>query len=525
MKAFLMYRDRDLDLNAPLPAQAPALVQDLDLETLFEAMSLGDEFLSDVARAALLTSLTDAETIRYRQDILKDCLENADLIRSMYALAVEALERERKEFFSLFRGSPGSILYRSRGVLDMLLSMLCKLKAIAEENASAFTSDGLDRFFRMLREELDADFFASARSHLRQLQFPRGVLISARLGKGEKAAGIVLHETEGHRLGWLPSLLNWLFEDWVSRKQGPDEYSFRLHPRDESGARALSEFRDKGVNLVANTLAQSVDHILSFFRLLRAELAFYVGCLNLHSQLLAKGEPACFPEPAAPEERRHNFSGLYDVCLSLSLKGKAVGNGMTGNGKALAIITGANQGGKTVFLRSIGLAQLMMQAGMFVGAEAFSANIASAVFTHFKREEDHAMKSGKLDEELKRMSDIVQETRPNALVLLNESFAATNEREGSEIARQIVAALLEKQIKVFFVTHLYDFAHSLETRNLPEAIFLRVERQSDGRRTFKLREGGPLETSYGEDLYNRIFMPASGGITHEASSKHVANHV
>ena len=55
---------------------------------------------------------------------------------------------------------------------------------------------------------------------------------------------------------------------------------------------------------------------------------------------------------------------------------------MTGNGKALAIITGANQGGKTVFLRSIGLAQLMMQAGMFVGAEAFSANFASALFTH-----------------------------------------------------------------------------------------------------------------------------------------------
>jgi hypothetical protein len=82
MKAFLMYRDRDLDLKARLPAHAPALAQDLDLETLFEAMSLGDEFLSDVARAALLTSLTDAETIRYRQGILKDCLENADLIRS-----------------------------------------------------------------------------------------------------------------------------------------------------------------------------------------------------------------------------------------------------------------------------------------------------------------------------------------------------------------------------------------------------------------------------------------------------------
>jgi len=35
--------------------------------------------------------------------------------------------------------------------------------------------------------------------------------------------------------------------------------------------------------------------------------------------------------------------------------------------------------------------------------------------------------------------------------------------------------------------------------------FLRAERQSDGGRTFKLIEGEPLQTSYGEDLYNKIF--------------------
>ncbi len=48
------------------------------------------------------------------------------------------------------------------------------------------------------------------------------------------------------------------------------------------------------------------------------------------------------------------------------------------------------------------------------------------------------------------MSIIVDHLTPNAMVLFNESFAATNEREGSEIAVQIVSALLEKQLKVFF---------------------------------------------------------------------------
>jgi len=92
------------------------------------------------------------------------------------------------------------------------------------------------------------------------------------------------------------------------------------------------------------------------------------------------------------------------------------------------------------------------------------------------------------------------------MLLFNESFAATNEREGSEIARQIVSVLLEKRIKVFFVTFLYEFAHSFYD-NKVDAVFLRAERQADGKRTFRLVEGEPLETGYGEDLYNTIFGP------------------
>ena len=107
-------------------------------------------------------------------------------------------------------------------------------------------------------------------------------------------------------------------------------------------------------------------------------------------------------------------------------------------------MTGANQGGKTTFLRSVGLAQLMSQCGMFAPAASLSLNVVDGLFTHFKREEDGTMKSGKFDEELSRMNDIVNALTPNALILFDESFAATNEREGSEIARQIVSALLER---------------------------------------------------------------------------------
>jgi DNA mismatch repair ATPase MutS len=154
----------------------------------------------------------------------------------------------------------------------------------------------------------------------------------------------------------------------------------------------------------------------------------------------------------------------------------------------------------------------MMQAGMFVSADSFAAEISEGLFTHFKREEDAAMESGKWDEELSRMSQIVDKLHANALVLFNESFASTNEREGSEIAAQIVNALLDRGVKVFFVTHLYEFASRFVTQKRRDAAFLRAERNPDGTRPFKLVAAEPLQTSYGPDLYESIFNGGAAAV-------------
>jgi DNA mismatch repair ATPase MutS len=502
MKVFLMFEDRDFSPPA-FPSNEPALTQDLELNTLFDAMAQGDSFIWNVAKQTVLSGLgNDIPTILYRQQALQDCLKNPSVIKDLYAIAVDAIDKERKNYWGIFRDYPSAILHRSQDVLEMFVTTLRKLRATTDECASHFESKGFTRLFSMLQQELSDDYFAEVGDHLQRLRFRNGTHISASLGKGNKSTNFVLRRPWDKKQGWK----EWLFE----RKPS---YTLHLHPRDESGIKALSDLNDNGINLVANALAQSTDHILSFFKALRIELAFYVGCLNLHEQLARKGEPVCFPVPADATERRHSCQGLYDACLSLKLKQRAVGNETDADGKNLVVITGANQGGKSTFLRSIGLAQLMMQSGMFVPAQFFSANLCDRLFTHYKREEDTTMKSGKLDEELSRMNEIVDALTPTALVLFNESFAATNEREGSEIAGQIVRALLEKQIKSFFVTHLYEFAHSVFEHGSSEVLFLRAEREADGARTFKLIEREPLETSYGADLYRAIFAESETAIS------------
>jgi len=499
MKAFLMYPDRDFDPKQELVSNAEELTQDLELNILFEAMAREDRFLFKVGRHVVLTGPNDPETIRYRQDILRDCLKNGDVARQIYEIPIESDRNKRKNWMGVFSRYPMGILSSAVEMLEMFVELLKRLRAIADEHAHQFESAGFRRFFAMIQQELDDDYFAIVDGHLDELRFRDGVLLNAELGRGNEGANYVLCQADEKQQHWMVRAL-------TSR---PRAYSFRIHPRDDHGARAVGEIRDRGINLVANAVAQSADHIDDFFNMLWLELAFYVGCLNLAERLTELGEPVAFPRVVDPGERRHSFTGLYDACLALTMGQRVVGNDVNADERDLVIITGANQGGKSTFLRSIGLAQLMMQCGMFVPAESFCANLCGGLYTHFRREEDTTMESGKLDEELGRMSEIVDSLTPNSMVLFNESFAATNEREGSEIARQIVSALLEGRIKVFFVTHLYELARGFYDKQMTNALFLRAERQPDGRRTFKLLEGRPLQTSFGQDLYSEIFEAAS----------------
>lgn len=505
MNARLMHPDRDFDPSRPGPGDASALTQDLALAPIVDAMAGEDRFLAEVARSALLAGpWNDRATILYRQAALQDCLRHPDVARRLYAFVVDTIEQKRKHSFGLFSRYPSAILHGAVDLLQVLAERLRTLRDTARAQAGRFQSDAFTNLFAMLEHELGDEYLARIHAHLRDLRFRDGLLLSAGLGPGNRPTGYVLRRPRPRQGSWWARLLG----------AGPSGYSFQLAERDEAGARALADMQGRAINAVANALAQSAEHIVAFFEALRAELAFYVAALNLHERLASLGAPVGWPRPAPPGSLVLRARGLYDVSLALQMGRPAVGNALDADGKRLVIITGPNQGGKSSFLRGIGLAHLMMHAGLFVGAEAFEAAPCTGLFTHWKREEDVTMTSGKFDEELARMSDLADRVRPGALVLFNESFAATNEREGSAIARQVVSALLEHGVRVVFVTHLFEFARGwFETRR-EDTLFLRAERRPDGTRTFRILEGQPLDTSHGRDLYRRIFAsrpPAPAG--------------
>ncbi len=493
MKAFLMHPDRDFDATSTSKQDPVQFAQDIALGVLVNAAAEGDRFLDGIMAAACAGAwANDIATVRYRQEILKDCLANQAVVRQFYAITTEAFGSDRSWNFSLYGRDPSARVGSAVRTLQSSLTLLRRLRHSCSANASSFRSPGFRQFFQTLERELDDAYLESAATDLNNLTFRKGVLLSAQIGDGGKGVGTMLRKPQPRDLSWLQAVIT----------PGVQSHTLQLHPRDEAGAKAFSELQHRGLSLISDALYQSAEHVLGFLKALRAELAFYIGCLNLADQLARIGEAITFPE-ATDVPRRFHCRNLRDVSLALTMEQTVVGNDADADGKPLVVITGANRGGKSTFLRSVGLAQMMLQSGMFVTADAFASSLRSGLFTHYKREEDRTMRSGKFDEELVRMSAIADRIHRGAMVLFNESFAATNEREGSEIARQIVTALLENDVTVFFVSHMYEFARSFLASD--QVLFLRAEREEDGTRNFRLYEAKPLPRSFGVDLYRQIF--------------------
>lgn len=543
MKACLLYQEKEW-ANEGHYFEEGAVIRDLGLDTLFWAASrdvirdeeekdriiaLGepDAFLESIMKKVMMVPLeTDAE-ILYRQEILRDCLAQEFFICELYEYADSVL----KDWDRLGRragnkaGSRNSAraLIMEIHVLQLFVISLAKLKAILAKYADRLHAEGLlafrERLYREFSDEKEEDlqnilkgiaFYANDKEHEdgiwgRMVKKPR-IVLGCSLGDGLKLGDFRLEEvaTETKKYRRPESL--------ISRAQNFAAERSKTLVNLQRGTELAAQAEQLEFNAVRYIVAccePFVNAFSGFFNQLHVQAAFYRGAVNVAHHLARFRMGYCYPK--AGEQETLRFRELKEMVMGLGQKRDPVGNSCDIAGKRLLIVTGANQGGKSTFLRSIGIAQVMMQCGMFVAAQTYESGIFPKFFTHFTRREDSAMNSGRLDEELSRMSRIVDQLGDASMVLLNESFASTTEKEGSVIAYDITKALTEAGVKVLTVTHLLSFAKKVYEEYLAAEDsameFLSAERTKEGKRTFKMIQHAPELTSFGLDLYDKLIGP------------------
>ncbi len=196
-----------------------------------------------------------------------------------------------------------------------------------------------------------------------------------------------------------------------------------------------------------------------FVPLLR-ELYFYEAGAAYVAAMRNKKLPLCYPE--ITENKQTKYTELYDLYLCASYPSAAA---VVPNDADLShgsiIVTGANNTGKTVFLRSVGTAQLLAQAGLPVIARAATVRIRSGVWTLYaaaEKEFSAGNDAGRFEQEVRLLSDMLDKIKPGALVLLNELFQTTAYSEGAEGLYGILRYLCSPAIGADYiaVTHLTD---------------------------------------------------------------------
>lgn len=119
------------------------------------------------------------------------------------------------------------------------------------------------------------------------------------------------------------------------------------------------------------------------------------------------------------------------------------------------VITGPNTGGKTVALKTVGLAVLMTQAGLFIPASADSQlPVYGSVYADIGDQQSLAQDLSTFSAHVGRLRTILLQANSKSLVLLDEIGAGTDPGEGSALGNAVLEALANRNCHVLATTHL-----------------------------------------------------------------------
>ena len=180
------------------------------------------------------------------------------------------------------------------------------------------------------------------------------------------------------------------------------------------------------------------------------------------------GLPSCLPE-YSENENRFECTDIYDLWFCLKQyrqdKTKKPGDTLTPNDAiipkdcAAYIVTGKNNAGKTVFLRAVGLIQILAQAGLPVPCKSALITPVCNLFAYFTALD---IGQGRFEEEVETLSNYLDLMKPNDMLLFNEVYQSTSYDEASIALSEFIGAAAFYGARVISVTHLPDMKKNLD---------------------------------------------------------------
>ena len=406
----------------------------------------------------------DLDTIRFRQQVIRELDENAELLettRQFFARVYELLsmfmawpERARLDP-TVFRLE---ILESSRDAVDFMATRFKDARSALSRLHECGTEIRSSRNYRLLNDLLDYE------THLAKLTF------RVRLGADGKIRDLVLddlRENSGNPFYRRP---------WQ-----------RIKDRLELMRRGYEFSRKEVVNRV---VGRAFLHIRSWVRPLLqvlGQLSFYLSTIAFKERAASLGLHMSLAE--VEEGATLKLEGLFNPLL-LRL-GEPVPNAIAADrAEAIMIVTGPNSGGKTRLLQAVGLAQLLGQSGMYVPAATARLPLLDGLFASITERATVDQTEGRLGTELLRIRELFEAASPRSMLIMDELCSGTNPSEAEEIVLMVLQLLERLRPVALITTHFLGFARRLEQeRPVANLRFLQVDLDAQKRSTYQFVPG------------------------------------
>lgn len=282
---------------------------------------------------------------------------------------------------------------------------------------------------------------------------------------------------------------------------------------EQSVYRALSQIYRRAVKQWEPEINEYIAKKLSFLLGALPSLRFILKIDEVSKKMRAAGlhltKPVFFPK----EEKVFRAKGLYNPILAMRNAEKEGAvlirndfvfdeNGM------LYILTGPNNGGKSVFMSAVCIIQIMAQLGMEVPCTKLEISPAEGIFVHMANYSG-LNQQGRLADECEKISEIFKAMPSTALCIFDEAYSSTDLNGALELCSHLLRALIAKGGRGIFGTHFHELVRITESFDEPKIDYLSAGLTASGVRTYHIERGKTAGNSDAISIAERM------GVTYE----------
>jgi DNA mismatch repair protein MutS len=468
--------------------ETPSFFRDLNFDAIVDAVAKRRKEYP--LKPFFAVPLRSVDEIQYRHEVFRD-LERAEIRRPMLTFVEEAFRVGR--YLELVRKQHHR-LEKQRWLLDAAVRYVEAVHALHDTLAKLdLRSHGLrgwrDFLSSYTRSTEFEEFAAETRAVAAGLDRVRYTI---RI-KGNRVTVGDYHEEPDYSTEVEETFARFRQGEIENRLAVPSDPGSMDHVEAQVVQRVARLYPDEfaALDTFARRRREFVHPVVARFE---REVQFYLAWLEHVDDLRGHGIDFSYPKIAA-SKRESGAEAAVD--LALATQNVRRGTRVVPNDfelrevERILVVSGPNQGGKTTFARMFGQLHQLARLGVPVPARSACLFLADEIYTHFEREENVAALRGKLDDELLRLKEILEQASADSVIILNEIFASTTLADAVVLGTDVLSRLAELGCLAVCVTFVDELASlggatvsmvaTVEPEDPSIRTFRVVRRPADGR--------------------------------------------